>query len=171
MSKVGIFFGSDTGNTKKVAYMIFKYFNKENVDLFDISKSSKDDIKRYNNLIFGISTWYYGEAQCDWENFFPVIKGIDLKSKNVAIFGCGDQEDYSEYFCDAMYILWNVIRNNNLNLVGKWPVANYSFKNSKSVVENGYFLGLAIDEDRQPQLTTKRVKKWVNQIKLEMNIL
>ncbi len=102
MASVGIFFGSDTGNTEAVAKMIQKQLGKHLVHVQDIAKSSKEDIDNFDLLLLGIPTWYYGEAQCDWDDFFPELEQIDFSTKLVAIFGCGDQEDYAEYFCDAM---------------------------------------------------------------------
>jgi len=67
MASVGLFFGSDTGNTEHVAKMIQKELGKQLIDVKDIAKSSKEDIAEFDLLIFGIPTWYYGEAQCDWD--------------------------------------------------------------------------------------------------------
>lgn len=167
---IGIFFSSDTGNTEKLAKMIQKQLGENISDIFDIAISSKEDIENYNNLLFGIPTWYYGEPQSDWDYFLPVLRDINFFGKKVAIFGCGDQEDYSEYFCDAMKILRDIVVNNGATTVGEWPVSGYHFDTSKSVINNDRFIGLAIDEDRQPEMTELRVKNWVTQIRNEMNI-
>lgn len=169
-STIGIFFGSDTGNTKKLAKMIQKQLGKKLSDIFDIADCSKEDIENYNKLIFGISTWYYGEPQYDWDIFLPIFKTINFSGKHVAIFGCGDQEDYSEYFCDAMNILYNITLNNGAKIVGFWPTLGYNFDTSKSVINNNTFIGLSIDEDRQPEMTSVRVCSWVKQICNEMNL-
>ena len=44
MATVGIFFGSDSGNTEHVAKMIQKELGKQLVEVHDIAKSSKEDI-------------------------------------------------------------------------------------------------------------------------------
>ncbi len=62
MASVGIFFGSDTGNTEHVAKMIQKELGKKLVAVHDIAKSSKEEIAEFDLLLFGIPTWYYGEA-------------------------------------------------------------------------------------------------------------
>ena len=87
-----------------------KNLSKSAVDVFDIAKSSKADIERYDLLIFGIPTWYYGESQADWDDFFPELGEINFNEKLVAIFGCGDQEDYADYFLDAMGTLRDIIQ-------------------------------------------------------------
>lgn len=167
-TSIGIFFGSDTGNTKKLAKMIQTQLGKKKSNVFDIAYCSKKDIENYDKLIFGISTWYYGEPQYDWDSFLPIFEKINFSEKYVAIFGCGDQEDYSEYFCDAMSILYKITVNNKAKIVGLWPTIGYNFDKSASVIDNNKFVGLSIDEDRQPELTLTRVCTWVNQICNEM---
>ncbi|MFT8229770.1 MAG: flavodoxin FldA [Enterobacterales bacterium] len=169
MKDIGVFFGSDTGNTENIAKNIQKNIGEKHIDIYDISQSNSEDIKKYNKLIFGIPTWYYGEAQCDWDDFVPVLKTINFTNKLIAIFGCGDQEDYAEYFCDAMYIIYNIIKINGGKIVGFWKTDGYYFESSKSIINKNYFVGLAIDEDRQPELTKNRIKKWIKQLKIEMN--
>ncbi|CUR53499.1 Flavodoxin-1 [Serratia symbiotica] len=174
MSIIGIFFGSDTGNTEKNAKIIHKIFNtqcKEGISkIYDISQSTKEDIENFNILILGIPTWYYGEAQCDWDDFFPVLKKINFNNKLVALFGCGDQEDYSEYFCDAMGILWNIIKPLGATLIGTWPKKGYSFEESKGLIDHENFLGLVLDDDRQPELTYKRILIWTTQLIHDLNL-
>ena len=87
MASVGLFFGSDTGNTEHVAKMIQKELGKQLIDVHDIAKSTKEQIAEFDLLLLGIPTWYYGEAQCDWDDFFPELEEIDFQDKLVAIFG------------------------------------------------------------------------------------
>ncbi len=44
-------------------------------------------------------------------------------------------------------------------IVGHWPTAGYHFEASKGLADDDHFVGLAIDEDRQPELTAERVEK------------
>ncbi|CAL4326360.1 flavodoxin FldA [Buchnera aphidicola] len=164
MKKIGIFFGSDTGNTEKIARLIQKFIGKDISILHDISNSSKKDIEHFDFLILGVPTWYYGEVQCDWDDFLPILKKIDFSNKTVALFGCGDQEDYGEYFCDALGIIYNVIKKNKANIVGKWSTKKYSFEHSKALLNKDYFVGLVLDEDRQSDKTKLRVAEWIKQI-------
>ncbi|MCU7226276.1 flavodoxin domain-containing protein, partial [Acinetobacter bohemicus] len=88
-----------------------------------IAKSSKEDLEAHDILLLGIPTWYYGEAQCDWDDFFPTLEEIDFNGKLVALFGCGDQEDYAEYFCDALGTIRDIIEPRGATIVGHWPTA------------------------------------------------
>ncbi|MDG6896873.1 flavodoxin FldA [Actinobacillus delphinicola] len=168
MAIIGLFYGSDTGNTENIAKMIQKNLGKDVVDIFDIAKSSKEDIQKYDFLILGIPTWYYGEAQCDWDDFFPTLGEIDFTDKLVAIFGCGDQEDYAEYFCDAMGTIRDIIEPKGAIIVGNWSTEGYSFESSQACIDEKTFVGLCIDEDRQPELTDERVATWCKQLQDEM---
>ncbi len=170
MAIVGIFFGSDTGNTENIAKMVQEQLGQKVANIYDIAKSSKEDLEAYNILLLGIPTWYYGEAQCDWDEFFPTLAEVNFKNKKVALFGCGDQEDYAEYFCDAMGTIRDVVESKGATLVGHWPVAGYHFEASKGLADENHFLGLAIDEDRQPELTKERVNNWVKQIQKELGL-
>ncbi|MDT9587266.1 MAG: flavodoxin FldA [Candidatus Arsenophonus melophagi] len=171
MATIGIFFGSDTGNTENIAKIIQKKLGGSNIaTIHDIAKSSKEDIEAFDILLFGIPTWYYGEAQCDWDDFFPTLQEIDFKGKTVAIFGCGDQEDYTEYFCDAMGTIKDIIQLQGASIIGKWPTEGYYFEASKGLDDDNNFIGLAIDEDRQPELTHERVECWVQQIVKELSL-
>ncbi|MBQ0956022.1 flavodoxin FldA [Serratia symbiotica] len=174
MATVGIFFGSDTGNTENIAKMIQKILQTQFGDgvseVHDIAKSSKEDLESFDILLLGIPTWYYGEAQCDWDDFFPMLEDVDFSGKLVALFGCGDQEDYAEYFCDAMGTLRDIIEPLGAAIVGHWPTKGYHFEASKGLADDDNFIGLAIDEDRQPELTDERVSAWVTQIVEELSL-
>ncbi len=168
MATVGLFFGSDTGNTEAVAKMIQKKLGKKNVDVKDIAKSAKEDIAGFDLLILGIPTWYYGENQCDWDDFLPELEEIDFNDKLVAIFGLGDQEDYAEYFVDAMAPLRDIVEARGAIMVGSWSTEGYEFEESKALIDENTFIGLALDEDRQPELTESRVDAWIEQLNDEM---
>ncbi|BGI50887.1 MAG: flavodoxin FldA [Arsenophonus endosymbiont of Ceratovacuna japonica] len=171
METIGIFFGSDTGNTENVSKIIQEMLCKfYTTKIYDIAKSNKEDLESFDILLLGIPTWYYGEAQCDWDDFFPILKEINFKDKIVGIFGCGDQEDYAEYFCDAMGIIKNIIEYKGANIIGQWSTKGYYFEMSKGLINDDNFIGLAIDEDRQPELTLERVQCWVKQIIKEISL-
>ncbi len=168
MAIVGLFFGSDTGNTEAIGKMIQKKLGKQMVDVKDIAKSTKEEIAEFDLLILGIPTWYYGENQCDWDDFLPDLEAVNFTDKLVAIYGLGDQEDYSEYFCDAMEPLRDIVESKGAIVVGNWSTESYEFEASKALVDENTFIGLCIDEDRQSELTEARVDQWLVQLNDEM---
>jgi flavodoxin I len=57
---------------------------------------------------------------------------------------------------------------NGGDLIGKWSTDGYEFDESIAL-QDGDFLGLALDYDNQSSLSEERIKKWVNMIHLEFN--
>lgn len=159
MEKIGIFYGSTTGHTQEVVETIAE---KLAADIIDVSKASKDDLKSYNNIILASSTYGDGDLQTDWEDFAGNLSEDDFDGKIVAIVGLGDQDSYSDTFCDSIGILANLAK--KATIIGKTKNDGYEFTESKSVSGNE-FLGLALDEDNQSDLTAKRIDDWIEDIK------
>ena len=55
-----------------------------------------------------------------------------------------------------------------MNGYGQWSTEGYDFEASKGMADDTHFVGLGIDEDRQPELTDERVKAWCKQINEEL---
>lgn len=170
MAKIGLFYGTETGKTEIVAEMIQQEFGGNDViDLMDIGNAEPADFERYNQIIIGCPTWNIGELQRDWEGFYDELDQINFQGKKIAYFGTGDQIGYADNFQDAMGILEEKITSLGGKTVGYWPNSGYDFNDSKAM-RNGKFVGLAIDEDNQSELTASRVKAWVAQLKSEFSI-
>lgn len=162
MKNIGLFFGSDTGNTENVANKIADHLGLE---AQDIAGNSSDIFDDYDFLILGTPTANYGEMQPDWDYFVPELEDADLNGKTVALFGLGDQVDYPDSFLDAMGDLAELIEKAGGQLVGAWSTEGYDFNDSRAV-KDGQFVGLALDEDRQPELTDSRISTWLTQLGL-----
>lgn len=171
MAKIGLFFGTQTGNTQMIAETIQTVFGGSSiVDLHDISEVDASDFADYDCLIIGCPTWNVGELQADWEGFYDdELDHIDFSGKKVAYFAPGDQIGYSDNFQDAIGILEEKISERGGTTVGYWSTEGYDFNESKAV-KNGKFVGLALDEDNQSELTDSRIKTWVAQLKSEFGV-
>lgn len=175
MGKIGIFFGSDTGNTRRVAKSIHKKLGADADAPVNVNKASVDDVLAYDALIFGTPTLGDGElpgltsggSAESWEEFLPKLKGKDMSGKVVALFGLGDQEGYGHEFVDALIFIYDVLVENGATVVGAWPTDGYSFEASKAVVD-GDFVGLVIDHDNQSDQTDERVDAWLEIVKPEL---
>jgi flavodoxin I len=165
MEKIGIFFGSSTGNTEKVADLIKSNFTDGFATTINVEDASLEDLEKFPYLIFGTSTWGIGDMQDDWEEFMEVVEMANLKNKKVALFGLGDQEIYSDSFADGIARIYDKIKNKT-TIVGAWPNEGYLFDESEAL-KKGRFVGLIIDEDNQSKLTVGRVSKWVDELKSE----
>lgn len=162
---IGLFYGSTNGATANVAALIQKALAEQGVtvELFDIADYLLETMFDFDHLILGVSTWNTGQLQKDWEAVFAELDELDLTGKQVALFGLGDQVGYPDTFLDALFFVADKVRERGATLVGKWPVAGYIFSQSWAV-EDGQFLGLAVDEDNQADLSQARVITWVKQL-------
>jgi len=70
-------------------------------------------------------------------------------------------------------MLTSLLIRSGANIVGHWPTAGYHYEASKGMASDDnddFFIGLTIDEDRQPELTEERVTAWVAQINQELDL-
>ena len=168
--KIKLIFGSDTGNTDYVVdTYIINLLDPFEVSVTEVHNLKSEDWDTEDVILLGIPTWYDGDLQSDWEDYYEEFTKIDFTGKTVAIFGLGDQIGYSEYFVDGIGILAKVVLNNGGNIIGYWPTKGYDYDESKALVNEDYFYGLAIDEDNESDLTFERVDQWIKQLKKEIN--
>lgn len=163
MKKVGIFYGSESGNTQEVCKKIASELG-DSAEIFDIAKVDKDTILGFENLIFASATYGSGDLQDDWEKALKNLSESDFSSKVVALVGVGDGDSYGDTFVESIYHLYQVVK--SAKVVGRVSKEGYIFEESLAV-DGDEFLGLAIDEENQSELTEGRVKAWVEQIKGE----
>lgn len=102
--------------------MIQKQLGKDVADVHDIARTTKKIWLRFDILLLGIPTWYYGEAQCDWDDFFPTLEEVDFNGKLVcALFGCGDQED-TQNISVMPWAPFAILVNRGATIVGHWQL-------------------------------------------------
>jgi flavodoxin I len=164
MAKIGLFFATDTGNTRKVAKMIKKHFDDGDIQPYNVTKATADELQQYDSMIFGTPTLGDGELPDTLLEFMPVLESVDFTGKTVALFGLGDQEGYPDEFVDALGILYKKLKKLGASFVGSWPNEGYEFDKSKALI-NDEFVGLVIDQDNQSDMTAERVEEWVEQVK------
>ena len=167
--QIGLFFGSTTCYTEMAAEKIRDIIGADIVSLHNIKDEPLKNAEQYDFIIFGISTWDFGEIQEDWESKWDDIKDVDLNGKTIALFGMGDQQGYGQWFQDALGMLHDEINAQAITQFGFWPNdSNYEFEASKALTEDGkQFVGLALDEDSQYELSDERIATWVEQVMTE----
>ncbi len=164
MEKIGLFYGSDSGNTQRIAEKIAQTLQEKNakeVENFDVAKASKEDLKAFKNLILATPTYGSGDIQGDWEDFLGTLSPADFEGKVIALVGLGDQDTYSDTFCDGIAEIYNQAK--SAKVIGKTSTEGYEYEESKAVI-NGEFVGLILDEDNQEDLTDTRIEKWCEAI-------
>lgn len=163
--KTAIFYGSTNGNTADAALKIQKRLN---TDIFDVGKlKNGDDLAKYDLLILGTSTWYDGDLQDDWDSFMSHLTSADLGGKIVALFGLGDQEGYGSDYVSGMRLIYDKVLEKGAKVIGAWDDTGYSYESSASIID-GKFVGLALDEDNQSELSDGRIALWCDQLELAL---
>lgn len=167
MAKIGIFYGSTTGNTETAAEQIQELLGEGMADIYDIDGATIEQLQEYDYWVLGIPTWDIGQLQEDWEIFLENFNDaeLDFSSKKFAMFGVGDQEGYPDTFGDAIGMLYDVLVGKNATpVVDHWPTDSYDFEDSRGV-KNGCFVGMMLDEDIQPELSEQRIAEFTKQLK------
>ena len=171
MKKTAVFYGPVGGSTENVAKRIAELIGLDICDLHPVKDKEVDALAGYENLIFGIATigtetWHSEPAKSGWFKFINVLEKANLEGKVVCLFGLGDHVRYPDHFVDAMGEIYSLLREKGIDTVGKVDIRGYEFNDSHAVVE-GRFVGLPIDEVFEAELTDKRIRDWVDEIKKE----
>ena len=169
MINIGIFYGGkDNGGTARVAKKIQELLGKNVSHIHNVNNSSAADVNKYEVLILGTAAWGIGEMHSDWENFIEELLDADLATKKIAIYGLGDQLKYPESFVDGLGTIFCRLPHKQ-NVVGYTSTDSYKFYYS-TAEKDGKFVGLAIDNDSQPELTEGRIAAWTLQVKQEFGL-
>ena len=165
MNKIGLFWGSTSGNTEEAAEYIESYLAKKGVmvDSHDVGEIEMSKLLDYQNLIIGCPTWDIGELQGDWDDHFATFKTMDFSSRVGAFFGAGDQIGYANNFIDAVGILGRVFEANGGRIVGHCDPTEYNFTGSVAL-EKGMLMGLALDYDNYDDKCEEQLESWLDKL-------
>ena len=169
--KVGLFFGSTTGNTEEIAEKIADELKNQSVDveIQDVANIEPDALLEHDKLVLASSTWHDGQLQDDWSCIYDDLDSIDFSGKEVGLVGLGDQEGYSDTFLNSIGFLAKTIEDKGGKIIGKWSTEGYEFDESDSLADDNHFYGLALDQENQDDLSDDRIANWVTQIKSEFS--
>lgn len=168
-AKVGIFYGSTTGNTAGVAEAICAELGDSVAKVVNVTEIGPKVFEKFEHLVLGVPTWHIGEMQEDWADMLTKLEGTSLKGKKCAVFGLGDGVGYPDTYVDAMQELWDAFKPLGAELVGLWPTEGYIFEKSKAI-QDGKFLGLVIDIENQNDQTEARVKQWTSELRGALSV-
>jgi len=164
---VGLFFATQTGSTEDAAGVIGEATGLEATAIDDVSA---EDLAEYDGLIVGAPTWNTGADEyrsgTSLDDYLDDIKALDLSSKPVAVFGCGDSQGYGDNFCDVIEEIHSTFKAAGAKMIGSVDASSYEYDESKSV-KDGKFLGLPLDQVNEEDQTEGRVGTWVEQLKGE----
>lgn len=169
MGTIGLFYASETGNTRKIAKQIAReHFDPGVIDLHAVEKANAEMVAGYPALIIGTPTVADGEFPEGLATLLSELDGVDFAGKRVALFGLGDQFSYPKEFADALGMLYQDLEARGARLVGHWPTAGYDYERSKADRGDGRFCGLVLDQDNQAEETPERLTTWINGIRAEL---
>ncbi len=105
MARVILVYGSTTGNTETLSKSVAEGLETLGVDVAvkNVVETSPEELKDYDGIVLGSSTWGMGELQDDFIDFEEGLKSLDLNGKKAAVFGPGNSM-YPQ-FCKAVDIL------------------------------------------------------------------
>lgn len=168
MKKTALIYWPKKGNVESTAGKIAQLFEQGSIDILTISQANPDTFRDYELLIFGGSTIgadnWEDTHTTKWYAFFDALKKVDLTGKKAAIYGLGDQVLYPDHFVDGMAIIRDELVSAGAKIIGGWPTDGYEHTDSKSI-EGDHFIGLALDDDHQSELSDERISKWVGMLK------
>lgn len=164
MTQIGLFYGSSTSNTEYIAYdmqdMVNQQLGQEVIVVHNVGDTDFQQMLQYKHLILGIPTWDVGELQADWDIKWSAFRALDFSGRKVAVFGLGDQYGYPDTFLDAAGIVAEAVLEQGGEVVGYTATTGYEF-DASLFVEDDQFMGLALDEDQQHDLSDGRIRAWI----------
>lgn len=173
MSKIGIFFGTDSGTTRLMAKKMAKKLGDDVCDKpLNVNRISVEDLLKYDTLILGTPSYGEGEPpgvatgvkDGSWQEFLPKLAQADLSGKRIALYGLGNQDKYPDRFADGLFTLYSLLQACGAQIVGGWSTEGYQFEQSKAVVD-GQFVGLILDQNNQAMQSEERMDTWLAMIK------
>ncbi len=168
--KMGLVFGSTTGNTEDAAEAILEHFHGHISESINVDGFALETLTGFDVLLIGVPTWDIGELQESWDYAVEQLEELSFAGTQIALFGDGDQSGYPDNFQDAMGLLRElfVARGAKAN-IGHWPAEGYDFDESKALI-NGKFCGLALDDLNQREQHDERISTWCGQVKSELGL-
>jgi len=176
MSKIGIFFGTDSGTTRLMAKKMAKKLGDDVCDKpLNVNRISVEDMLKYDALILGTPT--YGEGTVpgvatgvkdgSWQEFLPKLVQADLAGKRIALYGLGNQDKYPERFAEALFDLYSLLKARGALIVGGWSTEGYQFTSSRAVIGE-HFVGLVLDQNNQAMQSEERMDAWLAMVKPQL---
>lgn len=159
MKKTGIFYGTTTCVTEHAANAIARQLNIAAEDIRNVSDAKPSDVVPYGLIVLGASTWGDGDIQDDMHDFIDGLAPLDLKGKEIALFGCGD-ETMNDTFCNAVGEMHEMLKDTGASFVGAFNADGYTFRHSKASQSDGQMVGLVLDEVNHPDMSVNRILEW-----------
>ncbi|MEL6427787.1 MAG: flavodoxin [Planctomycetota bacterium] len=167
--KLAIVWSTTTGNTEEAAEALKAHLGDLVTSYIHVDDVTIEEMQSHDVVLVGVSTWDIGELQADFDVRLKEFADADWSGVTFGFFGGGDAVNYPDTFVDAFGILWEAFSVKGARLIGKVPVDDYDFEDSRALCDDRKsFLGLPFDDDNEPEKTAGRVEAWAAQIRSEL---
>ena len=163
MAKIGIFYASGKGDTKKACEYLA---GKIGGELIAVKEANGEDFEKYDVLILASPSYDFAELHGDWKAKLGALKSANLSGKLVALVGVGNQERHPDSFVGGIVDFLPCVK--DARLVGQSEKDGYDFKYSQAFI-GGKFIGLALDTKGDANYEA-RIGKWVSLLNPEIHI-
>ena len=118
MGKVKIVYGTGGGNTELVCEKVTEILEKKHeVEMLQSKITDPMSIKNFDLLIFASPTYGHGQLEQYFGKFIKKAKDMNLKGKNVAAIGLGDDKYDPDYFIESAKILMDFFKGKEANIL------------------------------------------------------
>lgn len=167
--RVTVVYATMFGATEEVAESVSRALAAE----FGVAVPCRDagwldfaELEDHDLIVIGSCTWNIGQLPSDWEARLQELAALDLTGKLVALFGTGDARGYPDTYLDALDAIAKAATAAGATLLGEWSTAGYRFTGSLAL-RGDSFVGLALDQDNDHDLTEARIGVWCAQLAIE----
>ena len=107
--KVAIVYSSVTGNTKELAYVIYRNFLSRSADVMidRVESFSVECLSTFDAIIIGTYTWGDGEIPKEMWKLYHAIENLENKNLITAVFGTGDS--FYPKYCGAVDVFRDML--------------------------------------------------------------
>ena len=85
MGKIGLFYSFKSKKTAKIAGIIHNAFSGIDVQLVNVDEVHKEHFLEFDQMIFGVPTWFDGELPNYWDELLPALEEVDFTHKKLPV--------------------------------------------------------------------------------------
>lgn len=166
--KKAIFYGTTTMTTEDVANKLKDIL--EDFDLYDV-KDGLEPILNYDFAFILTPTYGRGELEEHWSSSLEKFGRKNLSNLSYALIGIGDIIVHSDSFVNTLSKMKKIFSEMNAKIYGNKIIKEdyYDFIESFSV-EDGYFIGLPLDELNYYNETDEKLEYFISELRKEIDI-
>lgn len=118
-AKAVVIYGSTTGNTEALSEEVASGLRSGGMEVvvMDVAGADINKLSDFGLIVLGCSTWGEGELQDDFIAFYDDMTREIFDGRKVAVFGPGDSDMYPDYFCEAVVMIEDKLKECNAKVI------------------------------------------------------